>query len=122
MKAGFIQIGDEYFATIKRGSVEEILKRDDGSRMPFGSATSATAEALKRIRPAHLESPERLPFDHDQPEMVKEFHRRRLAEKDEAHRMAQLLGVTVVRKRRAGADAETKRGRNRAPERSPRRK
>lgn len=48
--------GEEFFATIKRPGLEEVIEDDDGRKLRFPSAASATRHALAVIRAQALAS------------------------------------------------------------------
>ena len=102
-EASFIQIGDTYYATIKRGNVEDVIK-ERGVNKPFDSATRAMNAALKAIESAkRIEIPDPPPTSPEKDlriEMVDRWRQERLAQRQADREAATLMGIEVVVKRK----------------------
>jgi leucyl aminopeptidase len=47
---GFVPVGDEFYASIRRPGLEEIIEDDAGRKMKFPSAASAVIHARRVLR------------------------------------------------------------------------
>lgn len=94
--AGFIQIGDVYYATVKHGRDEEICLDAAGERLPFDCFLKATAHARAQIAPkkAPLAA---APAEPDIVARWKEERARRMAAERE---IVDRIGVEIVVKKR----------------------
>lgn len=49
-RPGFIPAGDEFYATIRRPGLEEVIEDDSGERLKFPSAAAAVLHASRTIK------------------------------------------------------------------------
>lgn len=100
LRASFIQVGEEYFATIKLGRHEEILQ-ENGRNKPFASAVQAQAAAIAAL------SPSPCPIEQAaRPAVSPEIERWKREKAKEAQRSRDAFALrktVVVRKRRTPA-------------------
>lgn len=92
-----IQIGDVYYATIKRRGLEDVLKDRNGKKIPFSTGREAVKAAIKRIE-EEIAPPSR-PIEVKQPEedaIVVSWREERLRQSEKDRAMANLLGIEVV--------------------------
>lgn len=95
----FIQIGNQYFATIKVNSVEDVLKDADGKKIPFDSAARATSAAQREIK--ERARPVVLPSAPDpDAEIVDAWREQRAQEQIDLRSRFDLTGIEVVVKSR----------------------
>ena len=98
MRPGFIQIGEQYFATIRTdGGAEEVLLDAAGAKVPYESATRAVAAARVILGRRNIEE---RPAETKEPDLIAGWRRDRAEEQVRLRSEFDLVGVEVVVKRR----------------------
>lgn len=93
MRPSFIQLGEEYFATVIAGPMEDVLR----ALGPFDSATRAVAAAAKHLKPKPPAAP---PRKASEPAAVEAWRDDRARQMLQEREIVDLAGIEVVRKRR----------------------
>lgn len=99
-KPSFIQVGETYFATVRRGLVETILE-ENGKHKPFESAARAMRAAIDSLKPIAIEEPA-CPAE---PDLVSQWREEKAREVHALQTQGTLLGVQVVRRKRRAVTA-----------------
>lgn len=92
-----IQIGDVFYATIKRRGVEDVLKDKNGNKIPFDNGRDAIKAAMKRI--AEETVPPSPPIEvkrSQEEEIVLSWREQRRQQREKDREMATLLNIEVV--------------------------